>query len=121
MTETELLASVPDQLFIGGEWRASTSGKSLDVNDPSTGKTIKQIADATPDDAKAAMDAAANAQDSWAAPPARQRGDRLRRAFDLMIERRDECSLLMTLEMGKPLAEAQGEVTYGAEFLRWFS
>jgi succinate-semialdehyde dehydrogenase/glutarate-semialdehyde dehydrogenase len=121
MTETELLASVPDQLFIGGEWRASTSGKTLDVQDPSTGKTIKQIADATPEDAKAAMDAAANAQDAWAATPARQRGDLLRRAFDLMIERRDEFALLMTLEMGKPLAEAQGEVTYGAEFLRWFS
>ena len=121
MTETELLASVPDQLFIGGEWRASTSAKTLGVQDPATGKTIKQIADATPDDAKAAMDAAANAQDAWAATSARQRGDILRRAFDLMIERRDEFALLMTLEMGKPLAEAQGEVTYGAEFLRWFS
>src|SRR5690554_5373481 len=121
MTETELLASVPDQLFIGGEWRASTSGKTLDVQDPSTGKTIKQIADATPEDAKAAMDAAANAQDAWAATPARQRGELLRRAFDLMTERRDEFALLMTLEMGKPLAEAQGEVTYGSEFLRWFS
>jgi succinate-semialdehyde dehydrogenase/glutarate-semialdehyde dehydrogenase len=121
MTETELLASVPDQLFIAGEWRASTSGKTLDVQDPSTGKTIKQIADATPGDARDAMDAAANAQDAWAATSPRQRGDLLRRAFDLMNERRDEFALLMTLEMGKPLAEAQGEVTYGSEFLRWFS
>jgi succinate-semialdehyde dehydrogenase/glutarate-semialdehyde dehydrogenase len=121
MTESELLASVPDQLFIGGEWRASTSGKTLDVQDPSTGKTIKQIADATPDDARAAMDAAAGAQDAWAATPARERGDLLRRAFDLMRERKDEFALLMTLEMGKPLAESQGEVTYGSEFLRWFS
>ncbi|MHA6667268.1 NAD-dependent succinate-semialdehyde dehydrogenase [Homoserinimonas sp. A447] len=121
MTESELLASVPDQLFIGGQWRASTSGKTLDVKDPSTGKTIKQIADATPDDARAAMDAAANAQDAWAATPARERGELLRRAFDLMRERKDEFALLMTLEMGKPLAESQGEVTYGSEFLRWFS
>ncbi|MEX1078576.1 MAG: NAD-dependent succinate-semialdehyde dehydrogenase [Homoserinimonas sp.] len=121
MTESELLASVPDQLFIGGEWRASSSAKTLDVHDPSTGKTIKQIADATPDDARAAMDAAANAQDAWAATPARERGDLLRRAFDLMRERKDEFALLMTLEMGKPLAESQGEVTYGSEFLRWFS
>src|SRR5690606_20535340 len=110
MTESELLASVPDQLFIGGEWRASTSGKTLDVQDPSTGKTIKQIADATPDDAKAAMDAAANAQDTWAATPARQRGDILRRAFDLMTERRDEFALLMTLEMGKPLEIGRAHV-----------
>ncbi len=121
MTESELLASVPDQLFIGGEWRASTSGKTLDVHDPSTGKTIRQIADATPDDARAAMDAAAEAQESWAATPARERGELLRRAFDLLIERREEFALLMTLEMGKPLAESRGEVTYGGEFLRWFS
>jgi succinate-semialdehyde dehydrogenase/glutarate-semialdehyde dehydrogenase len=119
--ESALLASVPDQLFIGGQWRASTSGKTLDVQDPSSGATIKQIADATPDDARAAMDAAANAQDAWAATPPRERGDLLRRAFDLMRERRDDFALLMTLEMGKPLAEAQGEVTYGSEFLRWFS
>ena len=119
--EAALLASVPDQLFIGGQWRASTSGKTLDVQDPSSGKTIKQIADATPDDARAAMDAAANAQEAWAATSPRERGDLLRRAFDLMRERRDDFALLMTLEMGKPLAEAQGEVTYGSEFLRWFS
>ncbi|HEU4807602.1 MAG TPA: NAD-dependent succinate-semialdehyde dehydrogenase [Homoserinimonas sp.] len=119
--EIELLASVPDQLFIGGQWRASSSGKTLDVQDPSTGKTIKQIADATPDDARAAMDAAADAQAAWAATSPRERGDLLRRAFDLMRERRDDFALLMTLEMGKPLAESQGEVTYGSEFLRWFS
>src|SRR5690554_1766167 len=121
MTETELLASVPDQLFIGGQWRASASGKTLDVQDPSTGKVIKQIADATPDDARAAMDAAANAQADWAATSPRERGDLLRRAFDLLRERKDEFALLMTLEMGKPLAESQGEVAYGGEFLRWFS
>jgi succinate-semialdehyde dehydrogenase/glutarate-semialdehyde dehydrogenase len=121
MTENELLASVPDQLFIGGTWRASAGGKTLDVKDPSTGKVIKQIADATPDDARAAMDAAADAQAAWAATSPRERSDLLRRAFDLLRERRDDFALLMTLEMGKPLAEAQGEVTYGAEFLRWFS
>ncbi len=121
MTENDLLASIPDQLFIGGTWRAAAEGKTLDVKDPSTGKVIKQIADATPADARAAMDAAADAQAAWAATPARERSDLLRRAFDLLRERRDEFALLMTLEMGKPLAEAQGEVTYGAEFLRWFS
>jgi succinate-semialdehyde dehydrogenase/glutarate-semialdehyde dehydrogenase len=121
MTENELLASVPDQLFIGGAWRAAAGGKTLDVKDPSTGKVIKQIADATPDDARAAMDAAVDAQAAWAATSPRERSDLLRRAFDLLRERRDDFALLMTLEMGKPLSEAQGEVTYGAEFLRRFS
>jgi succinate-semialdehyde dehydrogenase/glutarate-semialdehyde dehydrogenase len=119
--EAQLLASVPDQLFIGGQWRASTSGKTLDVQDPSSGNTIKQVADATPEDARAAMDAAADAQEAWGATPPRERGDLLRRAFDLMRERRDDFALLMTMEMGKPLTESQGEVTYGSEFLRWFS
>ena len=72
-------------------------------------------------DARAAMDAAAAAQDAWAATPARARGEMLRRAFELVQERAEEFALLMTLEMGKPLAEARGEVTYGGEFLRWFS
>ena len=119
--ETELLANVPDQLYIGGNWRAASSGRTLDVSDPSTGNVIKQIADATADDARSAMDAAVQAQESWAATPARERGDLLRRAFDLLRERKDEFALLMTLEMGKPLAEALGEVGYGGEFLRWFS
>ena len=121
LSETDLLASVPSQLFIGGQWRASASGKTLDVHDPSTGKTIKKIADATPDDARAAMDAAANAQAGWAATAPRERGELLRRAFDLMQQRKEEFALLMTLEMGKPLSEARGEVGYGSEFLRWFS
>lgn len=119
--ETELLASVPDQLFIGGEWRGASSGGFLAVQDPSCGESIKVIANATREDARAAMDAASSAQAAWAATPARQRSDLLRRAFDLLQERRDEFALLMTLEMGKPLAESHGEVTYGAEFLRWFS
>ena len=121
LSETDLLASVPSQLFIGGQWRASASGKTLDVHDPSTGKTIKKIADATPADARAAMDAAANAQAGWAATAPRERGELLRRAFDLMQQRKEEFALLMTLEMGKPLSEARGEVGYGSEFLRWFS
>ena len=121
LSETDLLAAVPGQLFIGGQWRASASGKTLDVHDPSTGKTIKKIADATPADARAAMDAAANAQAGWAATAPRERGELLRRAFDLMQQRKEEFALLMTLEMGKPLSEARGEVGYGSEFLRWFS
>ena len=120
-TESELLAKVPDRLFIGGEWVESTSGRSIDVLDPATGLVIKTIADASVEDGTAAMDAAAATQDSWAATAPRVRGEILRRAFDLLQERKEEFALLMTLEMGKPLAEARGEVAYGGEFLRWFS
>ncbi|CAH0201422.1 NAD-dependent succinate-semialdehyde dehydrogenase [Microbacterium sp. Bi128] len=119
--ESELLASVPTGLLINGEWRAATGGKTVSVKDPSTGDVIHEIADATVDDGVAAMDAAADAFPSWAATPARERAEILRRAFDLLQERKEDVALLMTLEMGKPLAEARGEVGYGGEFLRWFS
>ena len=119
-TEAELLAKVPDRLFIGGEWVASTSGRAIEVRDPATGAVIKTIADASVDDGAAAMDAAASAQAEWGRTAPRVRGEILRRAFDLLQERADEFALLMTLEMGKPLAEARGEVAYGGEFLRWF-
>ncbi|MBT9606864.1 NAD-dependent succinate-semialdehyde dehydrogenase [Microbacterium sp.] len=119
--ESELLASVPTGLLINGEWRAATGGKTVAVKDPSTGDVIHEIADATVDDGVAAMDAAAEAFPSWAATPARERAEILRRAFDLLQERKEDVALLMTLEMGKPLAEARGEVGYGGEFLRWFS
>ncbi|HYJ49945.1 MAG TPA: NAD-dependent succinate-semialdehyde dehydrogenase, partial [Microbacterium sp.] len=119
--ETELLARVPDALFIGGEWRPAAGGKTLKVYDPATGAVIKTIADASPEDGKAALDAAADAFPAWAATPPRERAELLRRAFDLLQERKEEFALLMTLEMGKPLAEARGEVAYGGEFVRWFS
>jgi len=121
IAEADLLAKVPDRLFIGGKWVPSTSGRSIDVHDPSTGLVIKTIADASPEDGIRAVDAAADAQQSWASTAPRVRGEILRGAFDLLQERTDEFALLMTLEMGKPLAEARGEVTYGGEFLRWFS
>ena len=119
-TESKLLDSVPDRLFIGGEWVESTSGKSITVLDPATGAVLKTIADASVADGMLALDAAADAQASWGATPARVRGEILRRAFDLLQERKDDFALLMTLEMGKPIAEALGEVAYGGEFLRWF-
>ncbi|WP_411698840.1 NAD-dependent succinate-semialdehyde dehydrogenase [Conyzicola sp.] len=120
ISESDLLAKVPDRLFIGGKWVPSTSGRSIEVHDPSTGLVIKTIADASPEDGIRAVDAAAAVQQSWAATAPRVRGEILRGAFDLLQERADEFALLMTLEMGKPLAEARGEVTYGGEFLRWF-
>lgn len=119
--ESALLADVPDGLFIGGEWRAAAEGKQLRVFDPATGGVVKTIADASPEDGKAAMDAAVEAFPAWAKTPARERAEILRRAFDLLQERKEDFALLMTIEMGKPLAEARGEVGYGGEFLRWFS
>ena len=119
--ESALLARVPDQLFIGGRWVDSTSGLSIDVRDPATGLVLKTIADASVEDARRAMDVAAETQASWAATAPRVRGEILRGAFDLLQERLEDFALLMTMEMGKPLAEARGEVGYGGEFLRWFS
>jgi succinate-semialdehyde dehydrogenase/glutarate-semialdehyde dehydrogenase len=119
--ETELLEKVPDKLYIGGKWVAGSAAEPIRVYDPATGDVIKTIANATPEDGIAALDSAVAIADDWAATPPRARGEILRRAFDLLQERRDEFALLMTIEMGKPLAEANGEVTYGGEFLRWFS
>lgn len=121
ISESDLLAKVPRQLFIAGQWVDSTSGRAIDVRDPATGAVLASIADASIEDGAAAIDAAAAAQAEWGATAPRVRGETLRSAFDLLQERADEFALLMTLEMGKPLAEARGEVTYGGEFLRWFS
>ncbi|WP_223694027.1 NAD-dependent succinate-semialdehyde dehydrogenase [Leifsonia poae] len=118
--ETELLSRVPDGLYIGGRWEAGVRDP-IEVLDPATGRVIKRIANARPEDGIRALDAAAEAAGAWAATPPRTRAEILRTAFDLLQERRDDFALLMTLEMGKPLAEANGEVTYGGEFLRWFS
>jgi succinate-semialdehyde dehydrogenase/glutarate-semialdehyde dehydrogenase len=116
-----LLSSVPTDLFIGGRWRAAGSGRRFDVHDPATGDTLAQVADAGPEDGVAALDAAVAAQDCWARTPPRDRAEILRRGFHGVTERAEDFALLITLEMGKPLAEARGEVSYGAEFLRWFS
>jgi succinate-semialdehyde dehydrogenase/glutarate-semialdehyde dehydrogenase len=120
MDENALLDKVPNRLYIGGDWVDGSAGH-FDVSDPSTGRVIRTIADASVEDGTVALDAAVAASAGWAATPPRQRGEILRGAFDLLQERRDEFALLMTLEMGKPLAESKGEVAYGGEFLRWFS
>jgi succinate-semialdehyde dehydrogenase/glutarate-semialdehyde dehydrogenase len=121
MTEAEVLSAVPKELFIAGAWRPAESGARLEVEDPATGETLCEIADAGEADALAALSAAADAQAEWAAHPPRERGEILRRAFDAIAERTDELAMLMSLEMGKSLAEARGEVAYANDFLRWFS
>jgi succinate-semialdehyde dehydrogenase/glutarate-semialdehyde dehydrogenase len=119
--ERTVVDEVPTQLFIGGEWRDASGGATLDVEDPSTGEVLTSVADAAPEDAKAALDAACAVQGEWASHPPRERGEILRRAFETLIERADELALLMTLEMGKPVAESKTEIVYAAEFFRWFS
>jgi len=119
--ESAVVEAAPNQLFIGGEWRDASGGATLAVEDPSTGETLVEVADATPDDAKAALDAAVAVRDEWAVHPPRERGEILRRAFEQMTARADELALLMTLEMGKPVAESKAEIAYAADFLRWFS
>ena len=119
--EHEVVAQVAKGLFIGGEWRDATGGATLSVEDPSTGEALCEVADATPEDAMAALDAACAAQAEWAATPPRERGEILRRAYEAVVARADELALLMTLEMGKPVAESRAEVLYAADFLRWFS
>jgi succinate-semialdehyde dehydrogenase/glutarate-semialdehyde dehydrogenase len=121
VNEAELLAGVPDGLFIGGGWCRSSDSSTFEVSNPANGEVIATIASASVADGRAALDAACEAFESWSRTPARVRAELLRRAFDLLQERREEFALLMTLEMGKPLDQARGEVTYGGEFLRWFS
>jgi succinate-semialdehyde dehydrogenase/glutarate-semialdehyde dehydrogenase len=120
--EQAVLDAVPKQLYIAGRWRDAAGGETVAVEDPATGETIAAVADATPQDA---LDALGAAHDTWhggwrdSAP--RERSDILRRAYEAIVERADELALLMTLEMGKPLAESKAEVTYGASFLRWYA
>jgi succinate-semialdehyde dehydrogenase / glutarate-semialdehyde dehydrogenase len=117
----DLPLDVPTDLFIGGEWRPASGGERVDVLDPADDSVLASIADATSEDATAALDAAVAAQQEWARAAPRTRSDLLRATFESVMDSADELALLMTLEMGKPLAESEAEVTYGAEFLRWFS
>ena len=110
VTQKSVLASVPTRLFIGGVWRDASSGGMFEVHDPATGGVLTSVADGSVADGAAALDAAVAAQEEWARSAPRDRGEMLRAADELVIERTDELALLMTLEMGKPLGEARGEV-----------
>jgi succinate-semialdehyde dehydrogenase/glutarate-semialdehyde dehydrogenase len=120
-TEQAVLAWAPKDLFIGGDWRPASAGGTLAVEDPSTGETLVAVADGHVDDALAALAAAADAQAAWAVHPPRERGEILRRAYDAIVAQSDRLALLMTLEMGKALAESRAEIAYAAEFFRWFA
>jgi len=119
--ERAVLDAVPKDLFVGGEWRAATGGGRFGIEDPATAKTLVEVADGQPQDAMAALAAAADAQAEWGVSAPRERGEILRRAYEAIVARADDLALLMTLEMGKSLAESKAEIVYAAEFFRWFS
>ncbi|MEZ5093370.1 NAD-dependent succinate-semialdehyde dehydrogenase [Nocardioides sp.] len=121
MTGLDLLTPGRRALFIGGQWQEAAGGGRFPVLDPADGSTLTDVADGRAEDARAALDAAATAQAGWAATAPRERGEILRRAFESIMDRADDFAELMSLEMGKTVAEAKGEVAYGAEFFRWFS
>jgi succinate-semialdehyde dehydrogenase/glutarate-semialdehyde dehydrogenase len=120
-SERAVLERVPNELLIGGEWRAATGGGTLTVEDPSTGEALVEVADGQAEDALAALAAAADKQAEWGAWAPRERGEILRRAYEAIVDQTDDLALLMTLEMGKALAESKAEIAYAAEFFRWFS
>ena len=116
-----LIDALPTGLLIDGEWAEASSGRRLDVVNPATAQVVATVADGGEKDALAAIEAAARAQREWGQTAPRARSEILRRAYELVMERQDDLALVMTTEMGKPVAEARGEVAYAAEFLRWFS
>jgi succinate-semialdehyde dehydrogenase / glutarate-semialdehyde dehydrogenase len=118
--EQAVVDKVEKRLYVGGEWR-DASGGTFEVEDPATQEPLCEVADATPDDAKAALDAAVVKQPEWRDAAPNERSEILWRAFEALGEHADELALLMTLEMGKPVAESKAEIVYAAEFFRWFS
>lgn len=113
--------TVPRQLLIAGNWQDASSNDTVEVINPSDASAITGIADADVEDGLAAVDAAAAALPEWAATPPRRRAEILRRCFDLMTERSEQIAHLISLENGKALADARGEVAYAAEFFRWYA
>src|SRR5688572_10915264 len=121
MNEQQIVDSIPKQLYIAGDWRDGGEGKTLSVEDPATGESLTDVADATPDDAVAALTAAHEMRDEWAATPGKERGEILRRAYEAIMKRHDELALLMTLEMGKPVDDSKSEIAYAADFFYWYA
>jgi succinate-semialdehyde dehydrogenase/glutarate-semialdehyde dehydrogenase len=119
--ERAVLEQVPTQLYIAGAWRDASGAGTLAVEDPATAEVLIEVADGQREDAMAALGAACEKQAEWAACAPRDRGEILRRAYEAIVEQSDELAMLMTLEMGKALAESKAEIAYAAEFFRWFS
>ena len=119
--ELKVVHDVHTELLIAGRWRPAEGRRTFPVEDPATGKILTEVSDGREEDGLAALAAAHEAAPDWAATPPRARGEILRRAFEALIDRADDLALLMTLEMGKPLAESRAEISYAAEFFRWYS
>src|SRR6185437_15595194 len=115
----ELLKGVPTDLWIGGKWRAASDGARFEVEDPATEQAVASVASATVQDCIAALDAAQAAAPIWAAKTPRERGEILRRAFELVMRDAERLARIITLENGKGLADSRGEIAYAAEFFRW--
>jgi succinate-semialdehyde dehydrogenase/glutarate-semialdehyde dehydrogenase len=118
---SKALSLAPTDLLIGGNWLRAASGKSFSVTNPATGEVLAQVAAGGPQDGIAALDAATGAAASWADASPRVKAEVLHRAFELIMDKAEEFAALITLEMGKTLADALGEVRYAAEFFRWYS
>jgi len=118
---TRAISDYPTDAFVNGRWRPSQSGARFDVTNPATGDVIASVADCGANEARAAIAAAEAARKSWAALPAGERSRALMRWRESMIARADDLAALLTAEMGKPLAEARGEILYGASYLEWFA
>ena len=118
LTDVSLLRA---QAYVDGSWRSAASGKTFPVKNPATGAVIGEVADLTPEEVSAAIDAADAAFPAWAAKTAKERAAILRKWYDLILASADDLARLMTAEQGKPLAEAKGEVIYGASFVEWFA
>jgi succinate-semialdehyde dehydrogenase/glutarate-semialdehyde dehydrogenase len=116
-----LLANVPTDLWIGGKWRKSSDNARFDVIDPATENKVASVASAGIDDAKAALDAASDAFEGWAAKKPRERAETLRKAYELIMRDAERLAKLITIENGKALSDSRGEVAYAAEFFRWFA
>jgi succinate-semialdehyde dehydrogenase/glutarate-semialdehyde dehydrogenase len=117
----QLIQSIPTDLYIGGDWRASSDGERFDVCDPATEEVIASVASASAEDATAAVAAAYEAGKDWAARPPMERADILWNSYELMIDRSEKYATVMSREEGKTFAEAMGEANYAAGFLRWFA
>src|SRR4029079_18219601 len=114
-----VLANVPTKLFLGGEWRDASDGRTFDGDSPATGEVIAKVASASIADGRKALDAAEKALPAWGAMKPRERGEVLRRAFELIMAEKEELARLITIENGKALPDSRAEIAYAAEFFRW--
>lgn len=121
MDITQLIENTPKDLFLNGSFTPASDGKRFEVINPSDGSVLTTVASASAEDASKALVTAVDKQKEWAATPARERAEILRRIFEYLHEHEDELTYLQSAELGRGLSDSRAEVTYGAEFFRWFA